>query len=189
MPPHAKFLSKQKHHLSVVFLVNLEEWRSWVVMILVFLKLQEMKRRASQAETRRDWCNTNPPTHTCDPQQCSAHFQWVLILISKSVNLSPGHPVCPTTSPNHSFFLPTESAISFPISEDTLEPSFTFFHVFPDHFLTELPSVKGVCWLLGASSWCPDILWSDSYKSSLSCSVSFKNGSDFEIVKITLGSP
>lgn len=159
-----------------------------MVMILVFLKLQETKRRAPQAETRRDWCDNNSPP-TCDPQQCLAHFQWVPIPISESVNPSPGHPVCPSTSPKLSFFFPTESAISFPISEDTLEPSFACFHVFPDHFLTESPSVTGVCWLLGASSWCPGTLWSDSYKSSLTCSASFKNGSDFEIVKITLGSP
>lgn len=110
-------------------------------MILVFLKLQEMKKKASQAETQRGWCNNIPPT--CDPQLCSAHFRWVPILISKSVNPSPGHPVCPTTNSNHSFFL-TESAISFPISEDTLDPSYAFFHVFPDHFLTELPSVTRV---------------------------------------------
>lgn len=131
-------------------------------------------------------------TPTCDPKLCSAHFWWLPLLTLKSVNPNWSHPLCSATNPSHSF-LPIESAISFPVSENTSKPSFMFFNVFPDHCLTELPSVMGVLstWGLLLVPQCSlvCVIPIDEYKSSLMFSASFKNGSDYDKVKITLGSP
>lgn len=73
---------------------------------------------------------------------------------------SPPREAFPTLIPNcaqhisqsypyQSYFpSPIGSAINFPVSENTLEPSF-FFHVSPNYFLRELPSVMGVL-----TYWC-----------------------------------